>query len=270
MENNGNKGKKINKEKRKQTVNKSKNVQKVNNKRKIDIKKLLKKPCRFIGILGLSLALPTFGAYSGYKDVSDKQKIEKNAESEKIRSFRNLKEEDMGKYVKDTINRLYKDYPDLDYMIYLKDERTKDSDFINDIFNLYKAFILDKYNKTVDDIDAVKIIATDHILWGTDGVYENNEKLLETFKEKYKGITNRFVEAKKNRDASVILAKEIYELLALELGVEERQKEDDDRIQIIIPNAQLEEENSIEETQREEQQGLPYMFPTFQNEEERE
>ena len=124
MENNGNKGKKINKEKRKQTVNKSKNVQKVNKKRKIDIKKLLKKPCRFIGILGLSLALPTFGAYSGYKDVSDKQKIEKNAESEKIRSFRNLKEEDMGKYVKDTINRLYKDYPDLDYMIYLKDERT--------------------------------------------------------------------------------------------------------------------------------------------------
>ena len=41
----------------------------------------------------------------------------------------------MGKYVKDTINRLYKDYPDLDYMIYLKDERTKDSEFINDIFN---------------------------------------------------------------------------------------------------------------------------------------
>ena len=27
---------------------------------------------------------------------------------------------------------------------------------LNDIFNLYKAFILDKYNKTVDDIDAVK------------------------------------------------------------------------------------------------------------------
>ena len=100
--------------------------------------------------------------------------------------------------------------------------------------------------------------------------YENNEKLLETFKEKYKGITNRFVEAKKNRDASVILAKEIYELLALELGVEERQKEDDDRIQIKIPNAQLEGENSIEETQRKEQQGLPYIFPTFQNEEERE
>lgn len=204
------------------------------NKRLKPSKKLNKGKNRFVGtIVGLiATGLVALPVVDEYRQNKIQDKIEDNAEIQAMRSFKNIKKDEMGKYLADGIESLYNRYPDLDDIIFESKATAGEMEFVNDIYRLYKAFMVDKSEKEIKDIQDVKVTGTYHtvITDSQDIVTEGDSVIIKTTKEQYKKITDTFVSADhankdndsdKVKDEGVKLAKELYELLALELGLED-------------------------------------------------
>lgn len=161
------------------------------------------------------------------------KKIQQNAELDVPRSLKNIDQENMGEYLKNQIALLYEKYPDLDELMYKGSVAEEDlgyskyRELINDIYLLYKAYMLDNVNKEIGDIDITNVTVsriTD------DGYYdlitaEDEDGTVKTIarinKLQYESITNDFIDAKNGEINAVDLAKSMYELLAKELGLKE-------------------------------------------------
>ncbi len=200
-----------------------------NRKRKSKIKGILP-----YVLLGAGIAVAVGGEA---KQRIDAGNIIKQAELDVPRSFKNIDEENMGKYLKNQIKILYSEYPEVDEWLYEGSENTKDPEFIDDIYNLYKAYLVDKKDKEVESIDDTIIKTKDQIIFTSDvlktkatvdnkatGEEDSYKKIAETHDERDKIITNAFIEATDengDRDGAT-LAKEMYELLAKEVGLKEK------------------------------------------------
>ncbi len=180
-----------------------------------------KKKMKLIGALG-TLGIMTIIPGMEYRENQIEKKIESDANIDAMRSFRNIKKEKMGKYLEAEMESLYENYPDLDSMILDGTEETAKIEFIRDIYRLYKAFMVDKSEKEVD-IDDVKVKRRDQIILQSDVITEEDEAIARTYKEQYKMITDSYIMAMKSVDEkdATQLAKQMYELLALELGVKD-------------------------------------------------
>ena len=157
------------------------------------------------------------------------KRIEENAELKAPRSLRNIKQEKMGKYLRNQIEVLYNKYPNLDELMYSDSDETKDSEFIDDIYLLYKAYMVDRADEEVGNIEDVKVTTVDQIIMQSDLISEEQEngtteKIAQTYKEQYKAITDAFIKAKNGEMTGADLAKRMYELLADELGLEDQVK----------------------------------------------
>lgn len=194
-----------------------------NKKGKRKIKNLIKKnKIKLIGVIG-AVGLMSVLPAREYREYQEKNKIESNADIEVNREFRNIKTANMGKYLESEIERLYEKYPDLDNMILDGTEETGNIEFINDIYRLYKAFIVDESEKEVEDIEDVKVKLVDQLILQSDSISEGDKEITRTHKEQYKMITDDFLKAKESRSQKdgARFAKRVYELLALELGLED-------------------------------------------------
>lgn len=148
-------------------------------------------------------------------------KIEERASIDTaFRDFKNLDKKEMGKYLTNQIKVLYEKYPDLNEMIFYEDEATKSTEFINDIYTLYKAYMVDQSDKEVEDINNVETVTVDRLVAQADRIMDGENKLQDTYREEYKHITDKFLNARDNTRDGAGLAKEMYELLALEIGLE--------------------------------------------------
>ncbi len=184
-----------------------------------NIKPLLKKIGALIAAGALTIAIP---ATVEATENSKLNEIKQNSQIEVAhRSFKNIDQNNIGPYLKEEIERLYYKYPDLDDLIYDKDEQTKDLAFVNDIYRLYKAYLVDRYEKEVNSIGDVKVTTTDQIISSSDRLTEGENKLLTTHKEQYKAITDEYVQTKEERKDASKLSNMLYELLARELGLKE-------------------------------------------------
>lgn len=196
---------------------KYKSKKRINNK---GIKKVLKE----IAIIG------AIGALAVTPEVVQHQKvkvIEENAEKKVPRSFKNIDQEDMGKYLKAQIETLYQTYPDLDNWMYYDSPQTNDQEFIDEVYRLYKAYMVDRANKQVESMEDVKVTMVDQIVASADLIQEKQkdgtiEDIKETYKEQYKAMTDSYVRAKEGKSSGADLGKEIYELLTLELGLDSK------------------------------------------------
>ncbi len=178
-----------------------------------------KKIAAYIMAGTLAIGIP---AAKEINEVKDMKKIEQNASIETaFRRFKNIDKKNMGKYLSAQIDVLYEKYPDLDDLIFEKDGKTMTDEFIRDMYTLYKAFLVDKSEKEIEDMKDVRVTTVDQIIMTSDRLTDGEKKLIETHKEQYKHITNKYISAyEKTRDGAS-LANEIYELLASELGLEE-------------------------------------------------
>ena len=148
------------------------------------------------------------------------KEIEQNAaDRETFRSFKNIDERKMGKYLSNEIKALYEKYPNLDEIIDSYDIKTRSPEFIEDIYRLYKAFLVDKVDAEVKNMDDVSVTMVDQYILQSDRLKEGRRVLGSTHKEQYKHITDLFVLARNDTANGIRLANEMYELLALELGV---------------------------------------------------
>lgn len=184
-------------------------------------KKVLIKGCTTILALLITTS-PILKELHEYKQVD---KIKKSENIEGIpRSFKNIKQDKMGDYLKDTINYLYEKYPNLDELIYLDNELTHDKQFLDDIYLLYKAQMVDSC-KTKDqkiDINDVSVTVSDHIIANSDMISVNDTKLRNTFREQDKFVTDMFISQNEfDKYDGTKLAERIYEYLVLEHGLTE-------------------------------------------------
>lgn len=201
---------------------------KYSNKKKIarnhkTFKRMLKKIAIF-GAVGALTIMPI--TVKGMEQQKVKQ-IEENAQKKVPRSFKNINQEDMGKYLKAQIETLYQTYPDLDEWMYEDSLQTSDSEFINAIYRLYKAYMVDIADKPVESMDNVTVTTVDQMIVNSDLIQEKQEDgetkdILKTYKEQYKEITNDYIKAEKGEITGAKLGKEIYELLAVELGLDDK------------------------------------------------
>ncbi len=181
-------------------------------------KKLIKK-IAIIGFAGTVAVTPIAKETSERKSM---KKIEESAQIEEaFRSFRNIDQENMGDFLKMQIERLYDKYPNIDDMVYKSSEETRKMDFIQDIYTLYKAFMVDKSKKIVQDIYDVKVSTDNKIITSSDIIKAEDKKLIQTHKEQYKHITDKYVQAEESTNDGAELAREMYELLAYEMGLKE-------------------------------------------------
>ena len=177
-----------------------------------------KKIAAYIMAGTLAIGIP---AAKEINEVKDMKTIEQNASIETaFRSFKNIDKENMGMYLSNQIKVLYEKYPDLDEMIFKKADKTTTDEFIKDMYTLYKAFLVDKSEKEIENIKDVKVTAVDKILITSDRLTDGQKKLMETHKEQYKHITDKYIAANEKTRDGANLANEIYELLALEVGLE--------------------------------------------------
>lgn len=198
------------------------------------IKKLWKKIV-ILGAVGAIAITPVMSEVSQHQKV---KAIQENAEKKVPRSFKNIRQEDMGKYLKAEIENLYKTYPEIDEWMYENSSQTEDMEFINEIYRLYKAYMVDKAEKDVDDLEDVTVTTVDHVVASADLIEENEngktERIKKTYQEQYKEITNSYVAAKEGRSNGAELGKKLYELLAMELGLDSKvatSEEIDEQIQ---------------------------------------
>ncbi len=195
-----------------------------NKKGKRKIRNFVKKnKMKLVGIIGAASLIAGVPVRE-YIEYQEEKKIENNADIEVIRDFRDIKKENMGKYLESEIEKLYEKYPDLDNMILDGSEETGRREFIDDIYRLYKAFMVDKSEKEIEDMENVRVTTAEQlVVLQSDLVTEGSREITETHKEQYKMITDSFWRAKKSESEKdgTQLAKRIYELLALELGVED-------------------------------------------------
>lgn len=165
------------------------------------------------------------------KELHEHKQVDRIEENEQIqnvpRSLKNINQDDMGTYLKDTIKYLYEKYPNLDELIYLEDESTQNSEFLNDIYLLYKAEMVDSAEKDSPakmDIEDVTITTEDQIIASSDIIKVNGENFTKTYKEQDKSITNMFIHQKQTlKYDGAKLAKRIYEYLVLEHGLSENE-----------------------------------------------
>lgn len=190
-----------------------------NEKKKIK-NSFIKKHKKLIGVIGGIALGATIVVGPEYKEHEVKKQIEENANIEVMRSFKNIKKENRGKYLDNEIKKLYEKYPNLDDIILESGKETEDLDFIDDIYRLYKAFMVDKSNEKIENIEDIKVTQVDQIIMLSDRITEGDKKIKETRKEQYKKITDDYIEAKEGKKGTK-LAKEMYELLTIELGLEE-------------------------------------------------
>lgn len=237
---------KMNNRTNKQTHNKTnnrtnQNIHNRTNNRTRTSNKVAKKQKRKIrGILPYVLigAAATFVVGGEVKERINAESIIERAKLNVPRSFKNIDQEKMGKYLKNQLKVLYSEYPDVDNWLYEGSENTKEPEFIDDIYNLYKAYLVDKKGKEVESIDGTEIRTKDQIIWTSDVLKatvtvenketgeeeEKLEKVAETHDERDKIITNAFIEATDengDRDGENF-AKEMYELLAKEVGLKDK------------------------------------------------
>ena len=178
-----------------------------------------------IAIIGAAGALAITPVVSEVTQHQKVKEIEENAEKKVPRSFKNISQEDMGKYLKAEIETLYQTYPDIDEWMYEDSPQTNDQEFIDEVYRLYKAYMVDIANKQVESIDDVKVTTVDQVIMSSDLIQEEREdgtveEIMKTYKEQYKEMTNSYVSAKEGKSSGADLGKEIYELLALELGLD--------------------------------------------------
>lgn len=179
------------------------------------------KKIAIIGAVGVIGVTPVVKEVKEYEKV---KQIEENAEVKVPRSFKNINQENMGEYLKNQIDILYEKYPELDKWMYEDSSETEDFEFIRDVYRLYKAYMVDKAGKEVESIENVKVTVVDQIILNSDLIEEKkadgkDKKITKTHKEQYKTITNTYLAAKHDKSNGAQLGKEIYELLALELGL---------------------------------------------------
>ena len=188
-------------------------------------------------IRGAIGAIGALAVAQGISEIATWKRIEENTQLKKIpRSMKNIDEENMGKYLKAEIKRLYETYPDIDDLMYKNSSETKNQAFIDEVYRLYKAYMVDQANekifkvgKAADEevnINGVRVTTVDQIIFHSDLIqkYNNNgelKKIISTHKEQYKAITDAYIAAKNGEITGAELANKIYELLALELGVTE-------------------------------------------------
>lgn len=180
-----------------------------------------------IAIIGAAGALAITPVVSEVTQHQKVKEIEENAEKKVPRSFKNISQEDMGKYLKAEIETLYQTYPDIDEWMYEDSPQTNDQEFIDEVYRLYKAYMVDIANKQVESIDDVKVTTVDQVIMSSDLIQEEREdgtveEIMKTYKEQYKEMTNSYVSAKEGKSSGAELGKEIYELLALELGLDSK------------------------------------------------
>ncbi len=165
-----------------------------------------------------AVAIPVVGEMAEHITV---KQIEQSASIDTaFRNFRNLNKKNMGKYLTAQIDALYKKYPDLNEMIFYEDKKTRTSEFMDDIYTLYKAYMVDQADKEIENIDDVKTVAVDRFFSASDRIMSGKQKLIETHKEEYKHITDKYVNAKEKTRDGAGLAKEMYELLVGEIHLE--------------------------------------------------
>ena len=184
-------------------------------------KKMLKK----VAILGAVGALTITPVLSEVMEHQKVKEIEENAEKKVPRSFKNISQEDMGKYLKAQIEILYQTYPDLDEWMYNDSPQTNDREFIDAVYRLYKAYMVDIADKQVESMEDVTVATGDHVIASSDLIQEKPkdgvaEKIMETHKEQYKEMTNSYLSAKEGESSGAELGKKIYELLSIELGLD--------------------------------------------------
>ena len=201
------------KKERRYTAPKETAKNKMNKTRKSAIRKR-------IGI-AMAAGLITLGGVKEYNEVKEAKKIESNAEINVLRSFKNIEQKKMGKYLKNEIKRLYEKYPDLDNMIFEDEEIENKDEFAKDIYRIYKALMVDKAEENVDDIEKVKVTAVDKLIISSDLIKDGDRKIKNTYNEKYKEITDAFIKADESNEKVKKLAKETYELLSDEFGLKE-------------------------------------------------
>lgn len=209
-------------------MSKYRSNEKINKKSKGIRKKI--KNMIIIGAIGALAVAPEIS------EIAKLAEIEKNASKKIPRSMNNIDKENMGKYLKAEIKRLYETYPDIDDWMYKNSSETDNKAFIDEVYRLYKAYMVDKADKKIFkvgkaadeevNINGVRVTTVDQIIFHSDLIqkYNNNgelEDIISTHKEQYKAITDAYIAAKKGEITGAELANKIYELLALELGVTE-------------------------------------------------
>ena len=200
-------------------------------KRKSKIREAL--PWIIVGAVGVALV------GGKMKQRVDADAMIRKANLDVPRSFNNIDEEKMGKYLKNQIKVLYSKYPEVDDWVYEETEETTDEEFIRDIYTLYKAYLVDEKDKEVEDIDDTRItiknqyIFTPDVLsakmkvknWDTGEKEEKYVEITETNDEKNKIVTDAFVEITDEEEGSkdgALLARRMYELLAKKIGLKEK------------------------------------------------
>lgn len=189
-----------------------------NNQRKKELKLSTNNKKRKLIGAAIGVMVATLAMIPEYQEQMEKAKIERNSNREAIRSFKNIRKDNRGKYLENEIEKLYAKYPDLDNIIFESREEAGEKEFIEDIYRLYKAFMVDKSEKEIENIENVQVKTVDQIIFHSDLIKEGNKQIIDTHKEQYKMITDSYIEAENTNGTK--LAKEIYELLALELGLE--------------------------------------------------
>ena len=196
-----------------------KKIKEKNKKQKSSINKETKlKIAALIAAGTLSIAIPIVGELA--ENITLKQIKENASIDTAFRDFRNLNKKNMGTYLSAQIDALYEKYPDLNEMIFYGNEKTKTNEFINDIYMLYKAYMVDETDKEIENINDVKVVTVDRIVSSSDRVMNGKQKLKETHMEEYKSITDEYIKAKEETRNGAGLAKQMYELLASEIHLE--------------------------------------------------
>lgn len=133
----------------------------------------------------------------------------------------------MNEHLKEQLDALYQKYPNLDELINSNDEAIQNKEFIKDMYTLYKVNLADEKIDNIQDYDAdnLKVVEVDRVVSQSDRLYydngDNTKRLMETSKEKYKLITNKYNEAMDDPTKSKDLANKIYELLVKENGLKD-------------------------------------------------
>lgn len=187
-----------------------------NIKSKSSIKSKIIKKLAIAGAIGILITIPVAKVNYAQNQV---EAITENSELDVGRSFKNIKEEKMGKYLKNEINKLYEKYPNLDELMYNSSEETRSIEFINDIYRLYKALMVDESEKEVENIEGVKVTMVDQVVLTSDMITENDKIISKTYKGQNKYITDTYIQAKVSMDGAK-LAKRMYEFLVFEVGLE--------------------------------------------------
>ncbi len=204
-----------------------KSNKKLSEMNKKEPKKSMAKKIMIWGAVGLV----AIGLLSEGEQHVQVKRIDRNAKIQEVyRSFKNLDKESMLEYLPKEINALYEKYPNLDDLVFAESEETKTKEFIDDMYRLYKAYMVDEASEKAD-VDNVKVVQVDQIFLQSDRIIEQKDEteegevktektIKETHKEQNKHITDVYLESLKQGNGAK-LAKVIYEFLASEIGLKE-------------------------------------------------